>query len=200
MWRRCVTLPPKTSMPSLATGLPAAMSFSMSWESTGSVWERRRTPANASFVRFGLAIRTRRLSPWRLRSTANWLATRCSTGTRRRRTTGTGTSPFPTLRASGISTALYPHRVKAYFDLVPIMRLIHQTRTRNIAVNRMLDKFVPAAETCHVEQPDGVALPASFICATLCGQTYRNFSRELRNFAGMSRDSYRVFEYSRALE
>jgi len=68
----------------------------------------------------------------------------------------------PSLRAAGISTALYPHRVKVYFDLVPIMRLIHQTRTRNIAVSRMLDKFVPVAETCHVEQPDGVALPGEF--------------------------------------
>jgi hypothetical protein len=68
----------------------------------------------------------------------------------------------PQLRASGISTALYPHRIKSYFDLVPIERLIHQTRTRNTAVNRMLDKYVPVAETCHVEQPDGVALPGEF--------------------------------------
>ena len=68
----------------------------------------------------------------------------------------------PRLRASGISTALYPHRIKTYFDLVPIERLIHQTRTRNIAVNRMLDKYVPVAETCQVQQPDGVALPGEF--------------------------------------
>lgn len=68
----------------------------------------------------------------------------------------------PRLRATGLSAALYPYRIKTYFDLVPIERLIHQTRTRNIAVNRMLDKFVPVAETCHVEQPDGVALPGEF--------------------------------------
>jgi len=68
----------------------------------------------------------------------------------------------PALRGAGISSALYPHRIKAYFDLVPIERLIHQTRTRNVAVNRMLDKYVPVAETCHVEQPDGVALPGEF--------------------------------------
>lgn len=66
------------------------------------------------------------------------------------------------LRASGISTALYPHRIKTYFDLFPLERLIHQTRTRNAAVNRMLDKYVPVAETSHVEQPDGVALPGDF--------------------------------------
>ena len=68
----------------------------------------------------------------------------------------------PRLRASGISTALYPHRVKTYFDLVPIERLTHQTRTRNIAVNRMLDKYVPVAETRHIERPDGVGLPGEF--------------------------------------
>lgn len=68
----------------------------------------------------------------------------------------------PHLRASGISTALYPYRIKAYFDLVPIERLIHQTRTRNAAVNRMLDKYVPVTETRHIEQPDGVALPGEF--------------------------------------
>lgn len=68
----------------------------------------------------------------------------------------------PALRASGISTALYPHRIKAYFDLVPIERLIHQTRTRNIAVNRMLDKYVPVSETRYIEQPDGVARPGEF--------------------------------------
>jgi hypothetical protein len=68
----------------------------------------------------------------------------------------------PHLRASGISTALYPHRIKTYFELFPMERLIHQTRTRNAAVNRMLDKYVPIAETTHVEQPDGVALPGEF--------------------------------------
>jgi hypothetical protein len=66
------------------------------------------------------------------------------------------------LRASGLSTALYPHRIKAYFDSAPIDRLTHQTRTRNIGVNRMLDRYVPVAETRHIEQPDGVALPGEF--------------------------------------
>jgi RimJ/RimL family protein N-acetyltransferase len=68
----------------------------------------------------------------------------------------------PNLRGSGISTALYPYRVKKYFDSVPMERLIHQTRTRNIAVNRMLDKYVPIAETRYIEDPDGVALPGEF--------------------------------------
>jgi len=65
-------------------------------------------------------------------------------------------------RAAGLSSALYPHRIKLYFDLYPLARLTHQTRTRNIAVNRMLDKFVPVAETKHVDNPDGVALPGEF--------------------------------------
>src|SRR5271165_4389036 len=68
----------------------------------------------------------------------------------------------PYLRGAGLSSALYPHRIKMYFDLTPIERLIHQTRTRNVAVNRMLDKYVPVAETVHVEHPDGVALPGEF--------------------------------------
>ncbi|HZS45307.1 MAG TPA: hypothetical protein VFC63_09420 [Blastocatellia bacterium] len=46
----------------------------------------------------------------------------------------------PGLRGLGLSTALYPYRVKTCFDAAPIERLIHQTRTRNVAVNRMLDR------------------------------------------------------------
>jgi RimJ/RimL family protein N-acetyltransferase len=68
----------------------------------------------------------------------------------------------PDLRGTGISSILYPHRIKTYFDLVPIERLTHQTRTRNIAVNRMLDKYVPVSQTCQIEKPDGVALPGEF--------------------------------------
>jgi hypothetical protein len=68
----------------------------------------------------------------------------------------------PNLRASGLSTVLYPHRIKTYFDSVPINRLTHQTRTRNLGVNRMLDKYVPVAETRYIERPDGVALPGEF--------------------------------------
>ena len=65
-------------------------------------------------------------------------------------------------RAAGLSTALYPHRIKLYFDFFPLERRTHQTRTRNIAVNRMLDKFVPVAETKHFDDPDEVALPGEF--------------------------------------
>lgn len=69
---------------------------------------------------------------------------------------------LPELRCRGISSTLYPHRIKTYFDLAPMTRLIHQTRTRNVGVNRMLDKFVPVAETKNIEKPDGVALPGDF--------------------------------------
>ena len=68
----------------------------------------------------------------------------------------------PALRRTGVSTALYPYRIKTYFDSAPMDRLIHQTRTRNVAVNRMLDRFAPIAETRHIERPDGVALPGEF--------------------------------------
>lgn len=65
-------------------------------------------------------------------------------------------------RAAGLSSVLYPWRIRTYFEAAPIERLIHQTRTRNLAVNRMLDKFVPVAETVYLEHPDGVALPGEF--------------------------------------
>jgi hypothetical protein len=68
----------------------------------------------------------------------------------------------PALRGMGLSTALYPYRIKAYFDVTPIDRLIHQTRTRNVAVNKMLDHWLPVAETRYIENPDGVALPGEF--------------------------------------
>lgn len=68
----------------------------------------------------------------------------------------------PTRRGAGLSSALYPYRIRAYFDIAPIARLIHQTRTRNIGVNRMLDKFVPIAETTFIDRPDGVARPGEF--------------------------------------
>lgn len=68
----------------------------------------------------------------------------------------------PDARAGGISSALYPHRIKMYFDTSLIERLVHQTRTRNTGVNRMLDKYVPVAETRYVENPDGLAGPGEF--------------------------------------
>jgi hypothetical protein len=70
------------------------------------------------------------------------------------------------LRARGLSTALYPYRIKAYFDLAPISQLIHQTRTRNVGTNRMLDKFIPVSETKYIDKPDGIAGPGSFIFAS----------------------------------
>lgn len=68
----------------------------------------------------------------------------------------------PKLRGHGLSTALYPHRIEAYFDMAPITRLIHQTRTRNLGVNRMLDKFIAVSETKFIDKPDGVAGPGEF--------------------------------------
>ena len=44
----------------------------------------------------------------------------------------------------------------------PINRLIHQTRPENIGVNRLLDRFIPIAETSFVAMPDGLALPGIF--------------------------------------
>jgi hypothetical protein len=46
--------------------------------------------------------------------------------------------------------------------VAPISRLIHQTRTRNLGVNRMLDKFIAVSETIWIDKPDGVASPGEF--------------------------------------
>jgi RimJ/RimL family protein N-acetyltransferase len=69
---------------------------------------------------------------------------------------------FSNLRGKGLSTALYPFRIKAYFDMAPIARLIHQTRTRNLGVNRVLDRFIAVSETKRIDKPDGVASPGKF--------------------------------------
>jgi hypothetical protein len=86
----------------------------------------------------------------------------------------------PRLRGAGLSTALYPHRIKTYFDLAPIERLIHQTRTRNLAVNRMLDKHVPVTETRHLEDPDGVALPGEFHLRYVFRKDVPSFFKKLK--------------------
>lgn len=66
------------------------------------------------------------------------------------------------VRAGGLSSAVYPARLDLYFGLFPIDRLIHQTRVTNTGVNRMLDRFVPIAATEFVEKPDGLAKPGEF--------------------------------------
>jgi RimJ/RimL family protein N-acetyltransferase len=68
----------------------------------------------------------------------------------------------PQWRKSGLSTLLYPYRMRAYFSCAPIDRLVHQTRPENIGVNRLLDRFVPIAETIFVAKPDGLSLPGIF--------------------------------------
>ena len=68
----------------------------------------------------------------------------------------------PQWRKSGLSTLLYPYRLHTYFTCTPMTRLIHQTRPENVGVNRLLDRFVPIAETSFVAKPDGLSLPGVF--------------------------------------
>jgi len=65
-------------------------------------------------------------------------------------------------RRCGLSTALYPHRIKMYFDTTNMERLIHQTRPQNVGVNAMLEKYVRVAETRFIENPDGMGRPGIF--------------------------------------
>lgn len=68
----------------------------------------------------------------------------------------------PALRQSGLSTLLYPYRLSLCFADAPIERLIHMTRPENIGANRLLDRFVPVAETRFVDKPDGMSTPGVF--------------------------------------
>lgn len=68
----------------------------------------------------------------------------------------------PAWRRGGLSSLLYPYRLRTYFGLTGIERLIHQTRPENVGVNRLLDRFVPVAETRHVDRPDGMARAGTF--------------------------------------
>lgn len=68
----------------------------------------------------------------------------------------------PELRQSGLSSLLYPYRLRACFADAPMERLIHMTRPANVGVNKLLDRFVPVAETRFVETPDGMSMPGVF--------------------------------------
>jgi RimJ/RimL family protein N-acetyltransferase len=65
-------------------------------------------------------------------------------------------------RAAGVASVVVPHMLKLYVDLYPIRRLVIQTRTSNTAINRVLDKVLPVAETRHLDTPDGLAAPGEF--------------------------------------
>ena len=67
-----------------------------------------------------------------------------------------------TLRKLGISSLLYPHRLDVYFRTSNIRRLVHQTHVSNLGVNRMLDKYVPVAETKWLDRPDGLGSPGKY--------------------------------------
>ncbi len=65
-------------------------------------------------------------------------------------------------RALGGATACMPYGLKMFFDLFLIERVILQTRTRVVGINKLLDKFLPIAETAYLENPDGLAGPGEF--------------------------------------
>lgn len=65
-------------------------------------------------------------------------------------------------RATGGATACMPYGLKLLFDLFPIDRMVLQTRTRVVAINKLLDHFLPVVETVQLENPDGLAGPGEF--------------------------------------
>jgi RimJ/RimL family protein N-acetyltransferase len=68
----------------------------------------------------------------------------------------------PGRAGAGLARVLVGPILGMFFDLFPIRRLVLQTRTRNVGINRALDAYLPAAETRHFDDPDGVAGPGEF--------------------------------------
>lgn len=65
-------------------------------------------------------------------------------------------------RAMGGASACMPYGFEMLFELFPIERMVLQTRTRVVAINKLLDHFLPVVETVHLEDPDGLAGPGEF--------------------------------------
>jgi RimJ/RimL family protein N-acetyltransferase len=61
----------------------------------------------------------------------------------------------------GATTGM-PYGLKVLFALFPIERIVLQTRTSNVAINRLLDYFLPVVETVQLENPDGLSGPGEF--------------------------------------
>lgn len=87
----------------------------------------------------------------------------------------------PVVRRSGLSSALYPYRLRTYFDCTRMAVLTHQTRPENVGVNRLLDRFVPVAETRFVAEPDGLSQPGiynlRYVSRELAGRIVAEFTR-----------------------
>ncbi|UXA57924.1 GNAT family N-acetyltransferase [Xanthomonas prunicola] len=49
-----------------------------------------------------------------------------------------------------------------YLKNLDVERLVMQTRTRNMLINRALDLYLPASRTCYFEKPDGLSAPGEF--------------------------------------
>jgi len=60
------------------------------------------------------------------------------------------------------ATAGMPYGLKIFFELFPIERLVLQTRTSIVAINKLLDHFLPVVETVQLENPDGLSGPGEF--------------------------------------
>jgi len=63
---------------------------------------------------------------------------------------------------AGPAAALIGPIMKLLFDLFPLRRVVLQTRTRNLGINRALDFYLPPAETRFFANPDGIAGEGEF--------------------------------------
>ena len=65
----------------------------------------------------------------------------------------------------GLGGAIFsgmPYGLKMLFELFSIKRMVLQTRTRVVAINELLDHFLPVIETVRLENPDGLSGPGEF--------------------------------------
>jgi hypothetical protein len=84
---------------------------------------------------------------------------------------------------AGISAAAgMPYGLKILFDLFPIERIVLQTRTSVVAINRLLDHFLPVVETVWLENPDGLSGPGEFNHRYICREDVPDFIEKCDRF------------------
>ncbi|SBV51177.1 hypothetical protein XBLMG947_1961 [Xanthomonas bromi] len=73
-----------------------------------------------------------------------------------------GQGPKPQATGGGIAACLIGVGIAYCLENFDLERLVLQTRTRNKLINRALDLYLPASNTCYFEKPDGLSAPGNF--------------------------------------
>ncbi|KUG40758.1 hypothetical protein AL053_01300 [Pseudomonas savastanoi pv. fraxini] len=73
-----------------------------------------------------------------------------------------GQGPKAQTTGGGVGACLIGLCIAHYLETFDLERLVIQTRTRNKLINRALDLYLPASQTCYFEKPDGLSAPGEF--------------------------------------